>query len=103
MESKGSELLKVTGNFFLCLLLNIFLNFEGLIPAVILLILHFWLNISFWWSVLAIALWIVRTVLYMLVIGWVSKCGSTADKPKENKNPYSVSNKVHSTQKGECT
>lgn len=26
----------------------------------------------------------------MLVIGWAVKCGSTPDKPKENKNPYSV-------------
>lgn len=74
----------------LCLLFNIILNFEGLIPAAVLLALHFWLDISFWWSVLAVALWIAGIALYMLVIGWAAGCGNAPDKPKENKNPYSA-------------
>lgn len=32
---------KRSGNFFLCLLMNILMNIEGLLPAVILLVLHF--------------------------------------------------------------
>ncbi len=81
---------KRDGSFLLCLLFNIILNFEGLIPAAVLLALHFWLDISVWWSVLAVALWIAGIALYMLVIGWAARCGNTPDKPKENKNPYSA-------------
>lgn len=81
---------KRDGSFLLCLLFNIILNVEGLIPAAVLLALHFWLDISVWWSVLAVALWIAGIALYMLVIGWAARCGNTPDKPKENKNPYSA-------------
>ena len=64
---------KRSGSFFPCLFINMLMNIEGLLPAVILLVLHFWLKISVWW--------------------WAGKCGSSRDLPKENKNPYSVGNK----------
>lgn len=66
------------------------MNFEGFIPAVLLLALHFWLKISFWWAVLAAALWVVGIILHTLLIGWSAGCAGTPDKPKENKNPYSA-------------
>ena len=68
---------KRSGSFFPCLFINMLMNIEGLLPAVILLVLHFWLKISVWWSVGAF-------------IGWAGKCSSARDLPKENKNPYSV-------------
>mgnify|MGYP007019980439 FL=1 len=39
---------------------------------------------------LALALWIGGILLWMLVIGWASDCGSRRDEPRENKNPYST-------------
>ena len=33
---------KRSGSFFPCLFINMLLNIEGLLPAVILLVLHFW-------------------------------------------------------------
>ena len=84
---------KLSGSFILCLLFNMLMNLEGLIPAAVLLILHFLFDWSIWWSVLAAALWIVLIILWMLFIGWSGRCGSTPDTPKENKNPYSVGNK----------
>ena len=84
---------KRSGSFILCLLFNMLMNLEGLIPAAVLLILHFLFDWSIWWSVLAAALWIVLIILWMLFIGWSGSCGSTPDTPKENKNPYSVGNK----------
>ena len=75
-------------NFFLCFIINILLNFEGSIPGIILLILHFVLHISVWWSIGAFALWIIYMLIWMWVLGFVNKC-STPDVPKENKNPYS--------------
>lgn len=84
---------KRSGSFILCLLFNMLLNVEGLIPAAVLLVLHFLFDWSVWWSVLASALWIVWRILWMLFIGWSGRCGRTPDLPKENKNPYSVGNK----------
>lgn len=85
------------GSFLFCLLINILLNLEGLIPAGILLILHFLLGWSIWWVVFALGLWILGLILWMLVIGWASRCGNTPDLPKENKNPYSVGNGKNKT------
>lgn len=73
----------------MCLLINMLLNIDGAIPAAILLVLHFLLGISLWWSVLALAVWLAWILLYMLVIGWARDCGNTADEYRENKNPYS--------------
>ncbi len=83
---------KRSGNFFLCLFFNMLLNIEGLIPAVVLLILHFWLKLSIWWAVGMFAAWIVYLIMWMSFIGWAGKCGNTPDLPKENKNPYSGGN-----------
>lgn len=84
---------KRSGNFLISLLLNILLNFEGVIPAAVLLVLHFWLGISIWWSAAALALWLLGIILWMLFMGLANKCGNMPDKPKENKNPYSATNK----------
>jgi len=81
---------KRTGSFWLCLAINLLLNLEGTIPAIILLVLHFVLGWSVWWAVGAFALWILGMVLWMRFMGWASAVSSEADRPKENKNPYSV-------------
>ena len=80
---------KRSGNYFFCLLINILLNLDGAIPGVILLVLHFWLNISIWWSICAFAAWILYLMIWMIILGWAGRCSSIPDKPKENKNPYS--------------
>ena len=78
-----------SGGFFLCLLLNLLLNWEGAIPAALLFALHRWRGWPLWWAGLALALWIGGLIVWMLVIGWASDCGSRRDEPRENKNPYS--------------
>lgn len=80
---------KRSGSFMLCLLINMLLNPEGLIPAALLIVMHFLMGWSVWWAVLAIGLWILGLILWMSIIGWASKCGSTQSPHKENKNPYS--------------
>lgn len=79
-----------SGSFWLCLLINMLLNFEWSIPAWILLGVHFWLDISIWWFIGALALWILRILAGMWLMGWASACSNQKDPPKENKNPYSV-------------
>ncbi len=81
-----------TGNFLICLLFNMLLNIDGLIPAVVLLVLHFLFKISVWWSVAAAVIWIVCLSVWMFIIGWARDCSSEPDAPKENKNPYSAKN-----------
>lgn len=81
-----------SGGFWLSLLLNLLLNADGLLPAVLLFALHFWLHISVWWAVAAAALWFTAIVARMIVFRFANRCGNTADPPKENKNPYSAGN-----------
>ena len=92
------------GGFFLCLLLNVLLNWEGAIPAALLLALHRWRGWPLWWAGLALALWIGGLIVWMLVIAAIearmaeiAKSGApivrrevSRDEARENKNPYSA-------------
>jgi len=82
--------IRASGNFFLCLLLNIILNPEWTIPAWILLLCHFFLNCSIRWFFLALGIYLLVIILQMVLMGLAVRLGTTPDKPKENKNPYSV-------------
>lgn len=79
-----------SGNFFICLIFNILLNWEGIIPAAVLAVLHFWLGWPLWLAFAALGLWILGIIVRMLLLGWANKCGNSPDPPKENKNPYSL-------------
>lgn len=83
---------KRSGGFFFCLILNMLMNTDGLIPAALLLVLHFWKGWSLWWSVGAAGIWLLVIVLRMLLLTWASRCGSEPTPYQENKNPYSVGN-----------
>lgn len=81
-------------NFFIALFINMVFHFEWSIPAWILLILHFLIDLSLKWFFLALGLWIGGLIIWMYIVGafcgWAGKCVNTPDPPKENKNPYSV-------------
>ena len=78
------------GSFFLCLGLNLLLSWRRSIPAWILLVCHLWLDISIWWFVGGVILWVLSVLLGMWILGWAAACGSEKDAPKANKNPYSA-------------
>ena len=78
------------GNFFLALLFNMLFHFEGTVPAWILLACHFLFDWSIWLFWIALGLWLFNILFWMDIVGWATRCGSEPDKPKENKNPYSV-------------
>lgn len=84
---------KRSGNFFLCLLINLLLNLEWSIPAWIFLGLHFWLDISLWWFAGGLGFWLLSVLSGMWIMGWAVRCGSEKDPPRENKNPYSAKRK----------
>lgn len=81
---------KRSGGFIICLLFNCVLNLDGLIPAAILLALHFIFDISYLWSIGAALIWLAVIVIKMLFFRWVNTCSNEIDKPKKNKNPYSA-------------
>ena len=73
----------------LSLVLSLAMRLEWSIPAWILLACRFAFGLSIWWFWLAIAAWILPCVIRLAILRWAARCGSTPDKPKENKNPYS--------------
>ncbi len=79
------------GGFFVCLLLNLLLNFSWTIPAWILLLLHFWKGWSLWFFVGGLVLWLGLGLLVTSLMNWASRC-STPTEQRENKNPYSIGN-----------
>ena len=83
---------KRSGNYLLVLLINMLLNFELSIPAWVLLILHFVIDLSIWWFIGALGVWVVSAMSAMWVVGWANRYGNVPDRPKENKNPYSNKN-----------
>lgn len=81
---------KVNKGFFICLLINILLNFEGSIPAWIFLGLHLWLEVPpiwFFWG--ALAIWMLGILGWMLVMDFASKNATPSRKNRKNANPYS--------------
>ena len=82
--------------FILCLLINMLLNYKGMIPAVVLLVLHFILNWSLWLSIAAFGAWLLWLILWMYLIGWTERYYNTPEPQKKNKNPYSADNSVKS-------
>ena len=81
--------MKKLGEFFACLLFNMLINLEWTIPAWILLAMHFIFDWKIMWFWIALGVWILSIILWMDLIGWAARCSGT-QKPKENKNPYSV-------------
>lgn len=85
---KFVSLLKRIGRFLLSLLINLVFHWEGLIPAAILLVLHFWPGIPLYWFFIALGAWILLVLVRMLWIRFAVR--SAAETPeRENKNPYS--------------
>jgi len=81
--------IRTDGSFLIALLLNMVFNWEGTIPAWILLALHFIIDLPIWWFVGALGVWFLGILLLMGILSLASRCGDTPDKKKDNKNPYS--------------
>ena len=65
-----------TGTFFLCLLINIVLNFRLTVPGWILLILHFiFPAVSVWWSVGYFGAFLLYMLIWQLVWRLIGRIG----------------------------
>ena len=83
---------KGNGGFLTAWCINLIFDLEWTIPAWIALALHFFLDISILWFVVAIALWIIGVGIKTAFFSWLIREGNRPDPPKKNKNPYSSSN-----------
>lgn len=79
--------------YILSVLLSLLFHWYWSIPGWILLILHFVVGISIWWSVGAFLLWIIGVRVFVRVIGWLTYMGNKPEDENKNKNPYSKKNK----------
>ena len=82
-----------SNGFLFCFIVNLMFNIAWIIPALILLVLHFILHISILWFIILICIWALIIFIWTLILSYASRTGGTIDPPKENKNPYSFKNK----------
>lgn len=112
-ERSGGKI-RSTGNFLFCLLISLVLNLEGLIPAVIVLILHLLFKFPPLWVVYTMAgVWILIIIVQLLVLRWAASkpprqtgsnknpYSSTGYVPGSNKNPYSATGSMTNNNKQE--
>lgn len=67
------------------LLINMLINIKGLLPAVVLIVLHFCIDLSIWWSALAVIIWLAVLIVKMLFISFLSKLDSVPTTNNKNK------------------
>jgi len=77
------------GRFLLHYLICLVFHWEGLIPAVILLVLHFWPGIPLFWFFIALGLWLLFVLIRMLFFRFAIRSSADPTPFRENKNPYS--------------
>ena len=87
---KKKKRFRSNGGFFIALGFNLIFNLEWTIPAWIFLALHFVFDISMWWFIGAMIIWVSIIALYTAFLCWVASASNTPEIKKENKNPYSA-------------
>lgn len=87
--------LKRSGGLLLCLFFSLLMNMKGLIPAAVLLLLHFWSSLSVWWAVGCGCRRLLYLIFWTAFIGWAGRGGSEKGRPNQNKNLYSVGNTAY--------
>ncbi len=76
------------GRFLLSYLLALVFHWEGLIPAVLLLVLHFWPGIPLYWFFISLGLWMLFVLIRVLFFRFAVR--SSVPTPfQPNRNPYS--------------
>ena len=79
--------------FFLCFISNMALHFWWGLIALVLLILHFWLDTPWFLSWLFAAIWGTHSLILTAIAYWANRCSEERDPVRQNKNPYSAKDK----------
>ena len=78
------------GRFLLSYLISLVFHWEGLIPAVLLLVLHFWPGIPLYWFFISLGLWMLFVLIRILFFRFAIR-SSVPTPHQPNRNPYSRS------------
>ncbi len=76
--------------FVLCFLANMALHFWWGIAALILLILHVWLDLSWLFVWGTCALWGIHALILTALVFWGNRFGQDPTPNRPNRNPYSA-------------
>lgn len=76
--------------FFLCFLMNLLLHFWWGAASLILMILHFWLEIPWIFAWATSAIWGIQSLILTAVAYWANQSGQERDPVRKNRNPYSA-------------
>lgn len=81
----------LSGGFFLSLILNLFFNLEWVALSFILFLLHKFLNLPLWPSLVALGIWFGGVLIVTLILSILSAFAKDAPSVNDvkNKNPYS--------------
>jgi len=80
--------------FFICWLINMFLNWEIGALALILWTVHLWFNVSWYPAAVVAGFWTIGTFIVTAVFGWIISQRQTykSNSEMEDVNPYSPAN-----------
>ena len=88
-----------SNGYLLCFILNLIFKFRWALAALALYVLHLWLGIPAWFSLICLGLWVLSALFYTFILSWAAESSSIPTPEQENKNPYSAKNPVYLTQK----
>ena len=78
------------GDFMKGMLFNMLIGIWGLIPAIVLLILHFTNGISWLFALLAAVLWLLIVIMRSYILYFAASNSRGPYEQRPNKNPYSA-------------
>lgn len=73
-------------NFIKAYFVNLLLQFEWLLLAIILLGLHFWKGISIVWFGAVLGFWLLLSLVITWFVVWATGCGGTIQGPGAKRN-----------------
>ena len=79
--------------FGMCFLLNLLLHMGWGIASLILLMLHFFLNVPWFLSYICAAVWLFEALAMTILVCWGNRCAKYQLPHQQNRNPYSSSTK----------
>lgn len=77
-----------SGRFLISYLISLAFHWEGALPAVLLLVLHFWPGIPLYWFWIALGLWLLVVLIRILFLRFAIR-SSDPTPFRPNRNPYS--------------
>ena len=81
------------GSWIRAVLINMVLQFEWLLLALLLLVLHYWINIPIivFWA--ALGFWVLLAMIITWFVTWASECSDTNPGPGAKRTSERLKNK----------